>query len=293
MAILAVKNLYKSYGKVEAVKGISFEIEEGKCFGLLGPNGAGKSTTLEIIEGVRKPSSGEILFKGEKMTKELKSKLGVQFQTTALQDHMTVKEAILTFSAFYENTMSMDELVELCQLQDILNKNHKKLSGGQRQRLLLALAILNEPEIVLLDEPTTGLDPQSRKLFWNLINKIKSQNKTIILTTHYMEEAYQLCDELIIVDHGKIIARGTPKELLKKHFKGVKINLQISKSMVPKELNVKIVEESDSINILTENLNECVAKLLEHKIDLSSMEIQKYSLEDLFILLTGSELREN
>lgn len=292
MNILEVKNLKKHYPKVKAVDGISFEIPKGICFGLLGPNGAGKSTTLEIIEGVKTPTSGEVLYSGQPLSREIKHRLGVQFQSTALQDYMTVKEALKTFEAFYDSTVPMDELIETCQLQDILEKDHKKLSGGQRQRVLLALAIINNPELVMLDEPTTGLDPQSRKLFWTLIDNIKKQGKTIILTTHYMEEASSLCDDLVIVDHGKIIAHGSPQELLAKHSTGVRVSLGQKNIQLPEGVNGKIMEGPMGTEILTDDVNKCLKALVSSDIDLSQIEVKKFGLEDLFIALTGEGLRE-
>jgi ABC-2 type transport system ATP-binding protein len=218
-ALFEVRNLHKTYpGGVEAVRGLSFSLKEGICFGILGPNGAGKTTTIEICEGIQAATSGEILFRSKPLGREFKEKSGIQFQNTALQDFLQVGEIIKIFSKFYIKTLPLEEIRKLCHLDDIWKKDHKKLSGGQRQRLLLAVALVNDPDIIFLDEPTTGLDPGARRDFWDLVKTIKSRRKTIVLTTHYMEEAQVLCDELIIVDQGKIIESGSPNELILKHF---------------------------------------------------------------------------
>ncbi len=208
--ILRIEGLTKRYGQVLAVNDVSFSIPEGICFGLLGPNGAGKTTTIEIMEGISTPSSGRVLFRDKVLGKDFKSKVGIQFQNTALPEFITVRETLKLFSAFYEKPRTLDEVVDLCSLSDIMERDNRKLSGGQRQRMLLALAIIPKPEIVFLDEPTTGLDPQARRNFWDLINRIKAEHTTIILTTHYMDEAQLLCDKIAIMDKGTIRALDTP-----------------------------------------------------------------------------------
>lgn len=292
--ILEIQNLVKSYGKLTAVKGTSFKVKEGSCFGLLGPNGAGKSTTIECIEQVAKPTSGKILFKGKSVDRNFLLKLGVQFQETALPPKLKVIECLEFFCGLYPESLSISELVEMCQLEEYLNQFHDKISGGQRQRLLLAVALCHNPELIMLDEPTTGLDPQSRRNLWNLVKRIKSQGKTIILTTHYMEEAYELCDEIAIMDHGEIIAIGSPNQLLNEHFKSVVI-------VIPKKgneavLNLKnklddLQEFNETYELRTERLNETLADLAEMRLDLSGMSVRQSNLEDLFIKLTGKELR--
>ena len=209
-AIIQVKQLKKAFKDLVAVDDISFDVQQGLCFGLLGPNGAGKSTTIEMMEGIIEPDSGEITFRGKPLDDESLNGIGIQFQNTALQDFLTTKEVINMFHALYTKTLPVERIIELCQLQDFLDQDHRKLSGGQKQRLLLALALVNDPEVLFLDEPTTGLDPHARRNFWDLINAIKSQGKTIVLTTHYMDEAEYLCDHIELMDKGKIIARGRP-----------------------------------------------------------------------------------
>jgi ABC-2 type transport system ATP-binding protein len=216
--ILAIEHLRKQYGSVVAVEDVSFSIAEGICFGLLGPNGAGKTTTIEMIEGILEPSAGSILYHGAPRSRRFLQEIGIQFQSTALMDFMTVRETLQLFSQFYDRVEPLEALIHQCDLGDFLDRYANKLSGGQQQRLLLALAMINRPQLIFLDEPTTGLDPQARRNFWQLINGIKKRGATIILTTHYMDEAEQLCDELAIMDRGRIIARGSPAQLLHEHF---------------------------------------------------------------------------
>ena len=192
-ALLQVKNLVKHYPSVKAVDGIDINLQGGVCFGLLGPNGAGKTTTVEILEGITEATSGEILYKGKPVGDQFRKEAGIMFQSTALQDFITVRETLQMFASLYPRQSDLDELILRCNLTEYLDQDNRQLSGGQRQRLLLAIALVNDPDIIFLDEPTTGLDPQARRNFWDLIDDIKAQGKTIILTTHYMDEAYSLC----------------------------------------------------------------------------------------------------
>ena len=215
---LEARNLVKEYPGVLAVDGVSFGVREGTCFGLLGPNGAGKTTTVEIIEGVIRATSGEVRYYGEIAGDRFRQETGIQFQNTALQDHITVRETLEMFHALYERQADLDHVIELCSLGDLLDRDNRKLSGGQRQRLLLAVALVNRPRLVFLDEPTTGLDPQARRNFWTLVKRIREEGATIVLTTHYMDEAQVLCDEIAIMDEGKIVTQGTPEQLLFDRF---------------------------------------------------------------------------
>ncbi|ATC93609.1 ABC transporter ATP-binding protein [Pseudoalteromonas tunicata] len=288
--ILQVDELTRSFGKVNAVNGISFNVKQGTCFGLLGPNGAGKTTTIEMLEGIVKPSSGKILYQGKPLTESIYQELGIQFQHTAIQDYLTVKETLEMFGAFYHHTIALDELIELCQLEDFLQQDHRKLSGGQKQRLLLALALINDPKLIFLDEPTTGLDPHSRRLFWQLVNKIKANGKTIILTTHYMDEAEYLCDEIAIMDKGKIIALDTPDNLLKQHFKGALIKLNGSAfnhdAVMPFEYQVV----ADKILIQSADIQATLLQLINQEIALDGLQVKSATLDDLFLKLTGHGL---
>lgn len=291
--ILQVNQLYKRYKDVEAVNGISFGIRPGICFGLLGPNGAGKTTTIEMIEGVIIKSSGEILYKGKPRDKTFAQQIGIQFQSTALPDFLTVREVIELFSSFYKLPQPMEELVILCELTEFIDREANKLSGGQKQRLLLALALINDPEIVFLDEPTTGLDPQSRRKFWDLMTTIKSRGKTIVLTTHYMDEAELLCDELIIIDHGKIVVQGSPRQLLDEHLPDKRVsidhqNVSIDESGIAGKIDII----NNDIEITTTSVEQTLKDLMAQRVDMSSLRVRNPTLEDLFIHLTGHQLRD-
>ncbi len=202
-ALLRVDSLVKRYADNTAVDGLSFSVPAGCCFGLLGPNGAGKTTTIEIMEGILAPTAGTVLYRGAPLGERFRAEAGILFQKTALQDFLTVRQTLQMFRGLYDHGLSVDEVIRLCSLEKLLGRDNKKLSGGQLQRLLLGVALVNDPQILFLDEPTTGLDPQARRRFWELVQSIKAQRKTIILTTHYMEEAQLLCDEIVIVDHGR------------------------------------------------------------------------------------------
>lgn len=292
MSLLEVRNLMKNYGTVEAVRGVSFQLKEGTCFGLLGPNGAGKTTTLEIIEGIQTASSGQILYRQQVAGKRFQEKIGIQFQSTALPDFLRVYEVLKLFRSFYKNPADTDELIKWCALGEFLNQDVGELSGGQRQRVLLALGLVNDPEIIFLDEPTTGLDPQARRNFWGLIQEIKARGKTVLLTTHYMEEAYVLCDEIAIVDHGKIIAEGPPDQLLKQHFQGLAIQLAKADVQIPlKDIPGKVFEKDGIIEIQTDAVDLTLKTLVDRNVPLSSLRVRERDLEDLFLQLTGKEIR--
>ena len=291
--IISVNNLHKAYKQVKAVNGVSFEIPKGICFGLLGPNGAGKTTTVEMLEGIIDPTSGDIRYLGKPIDQQFRNAAGIMFQNTALQDYITVREALTLFANFYPQTRPLDELIEQCALGEFLDRDNRHLSGGQKQRLLLAIALINDPDIIFLDEPTTGLDPQSRRNFWELLRKIKAEDKTLLLTTHYMEEAHELCDEIAIMDNGRIIARGTPKELLRKHFQNTVITLPKSNlnsnQVALEQLQAKSVE--GHFEILSDNVEATINILMEQQIPLTHLQIREPTLEDLFLELTGHDLR--
>lgn len=289
--LLEVHNLIKHYPKVKAVNGVDLTLPSGICFGLLGPNGAGKTTTVEILEGIHQATSGEILYKGEQVAKQFRNEAGIMFQSTALQDFITVRETILMFARLYPKSTDIDKLIRRCNLTEYLDQDNRQLSGGQRQRLLLAIALVNDPDIIFLDEPTTGLDPQARRNFWDLIESIKADGKTILLTTHYMDEAYTLCDEIAIMDHGKIIAQGTPKELLARHFNDV--ILQLPAADVPESIDFHFQthKRKDIIEITTSDVNSTIKELIAKNISLAHLQIRARNLDDLFIELTGKALR--
>ena len=292
-ALLEVKNLVKYYKNVAAVNGVSFDVERGVCFGLLGPNGAGKTTTIEVIEGVITPTSGEILYKGKPRAASFKDEVGIQFQTTSLLSLLTVRETLEAFQHLYHRTVAVDDLVKLCRLEQFQNQYNDRISGGQRQRFLLALALINKPELLILDEPSTGLDPQARSNLWDLVHQIKTEGKTIILTTHYMEEAQHLCDEIVIMDYGKIIAQGTPQALIKQHSPEITVILpQKNFDFSVDSLNLPYQEVKDTIEIKTKDVNACLDLLISHHVDLTDLSVRSPNLETVFLNLTGRQLRE-
>ena len=290
--IVEVRDLVMRYPKVLAVDGVSLAIQPGECFGLLGPNGAGKTTTIEIIEGILAPTSGVVLFRGRPIDRSFHAEAGIQFQSTALQDFLTVRETLELFRRLYGRLDTMEQVIEDCALKDLLGRDTRKLSGGQRQRLLLAIALINDPTVLFLDEPTTGLDPQSRRNFWDLVDRIKRRDKTIVLTTHYMEEAYVLCDRIAIMDHGRIIAEGAPDQLLKRHYDDV--ILQLPQADFPAALaglEHKVLPNQSLVEISTADVNATILALTEQRVPLNHLRIRPRNLEDLFLELTGRELR--
>lgn len=292
-AFIQVNNLSKSFKKLHAVKGISFSVPKGICFGLLGPNGAGKTTTIEMMEGIVGMDGGEILYDGEPLSRAMNQRIGIQFQHTALQDHLTGRECLKMFASFYSHALAVEDLIELCQLADFADQDHRKLSGGQKQRLLLAIALVNDPQILFLDEPTTGLDPHARRNFWDLINRIKALGKTIVLTTHYMDEAEYLCDDIAIMDKGLIIARGAPRELLAEHFNGVLIRLrqQPLSQEVLKQCQPRLDGAYWYIN--TDKVEKTLKLLVEQQVEMDGLHVKSANLDDLFLKLTGHGLQGN
>ena len=291
--ILEVKNLVKKYDKAVAVDGISFALRQGICFGLLGPNGAGKTTTIEVIEDVIPPTAGEVFYKGAPRTPSFREEVGIQFQSTALLNFLTVRETLETFQSFFRKTATIEELVKLCRLAEFLDQYNDKISGGQRQRFLLALALINRPELLFLDEPSTGLDPQARRNLWDLIQGIKAEGKTLILTTHYMEEAQHLCDEVAIMDYGNIIAQGTPAELIHQYSRGITVVLPRHRfALKANRFPLPVREVKDTIEIKTDDVNQCLEQLISHGVDLSDITVRTPNLETVFLNLTGRKLRE-
>jgi ABC-2 type transport system ATP-binding protein len=290
--ILEVRNLIKRYPTVNAVDGVSFSVPEGICFGLLGPNGAGKTTTIEVMEGILAATSGEVLYRGELQGARFREEAGILFQKTSLQDFLTVRQTLTMFRSLYDRGLDVEEIIRLCALEKLAGRDNRKLSGGQQQRLLLAIALVNDPAILFLDEPTTGLDPQARRNFWELIQSIKARNKTIILTTHYMDEAELLCDDIAIMDGGHIIAQGGPRELLQQHFEEVLLDLPRQDfPETARQLPLKIIDSSDRVEIATQDLETTLRTLLDAHVPLKNLRIRPPNLEDLFLELTGKELR--
>jgi ABC-2 type transport system ATP-binding protein len=291
--LLEIIDIKKTFKRLCAVDGVSLSIGHGTCFGLLGPNGAGKTTLIEIIEDIIAPTSGSVRYKGNPRASGFRQEVGIMFQQTALLSFLTVTETLQTFSRLYDSTETIDHLIALCHLEEVKDRMNDRISGGQKQRLLLALALLNRPELVFLDEPSTGLDPQARRNLWDIIKTVKSQGRTLVLTTHYMEEAEKLCDDVAIMDKGKIIARGAPQELIQAHCRLA--TLSMPGEQFPRNLpglRQTVTERGDRIQIRTENVNAVIAQLLSHGVDMRSVNVNTPTLEDVFLKLTGRRLRE-
>jgi ABC-2 type transport system ATP-binding protein len=292
--LIDVRHVTKKFGKITAVDNLSLNVPQGVCFGLLGPNGAGKTTLIEIIEDIIAPTAGEIRFKGAQRTSDFREQIGIMFQQTALLSYMTIEETLRTFQSLYTQSADIHELMELCHLTEIRRQLNDKISGGQRQRLLLALALVNHPDLLFLDEPSTGLDPQARRNLWDIVETVKQQGRTIILTTHYMEEAHQLCDVVAIMDQGRIIAQGSPSQLIAQYGGG--LNLILPANALPKE-NTKVPFDvaysgGKAIIRVNDDLNQAIKRLLGLGFDLSKLEILGPNLEAVFLNLTGRRLRE-
>jgi len=289
---LEARNIVKRYPGVLAVNDVSFAVAEGACFGLLGPNGAGKTTTVEIIEGVTPATSGEVYYFGKPAGRRFREEAGIQFQNTALQDFLTVRETLEMFRRLYDRRGDLDEIVDACSLSELLDRDNRKLSGGQRQRLFLAVALVNRPRLVFLDEPTTGLDPQARRNFWKLVQRIQGGGTTIILTTHYMDEAHVLCDEIAIMDAGRIIATGNPDDLLRRRYEGLIIELPLADiSGGLAGIEHVVFENQGIVEIQTKDVTSSLEALAPHVSSLNRIKIRQANLEDLFLDLTGHSLR--
>jgi ABC-2 type transport system ATP-binding protein len=292
-ALVEAINITKKYGNVMAVDNLSLIIPRGVCFGLLGPNGAGKTTLIEIMEDIISPTAGEVRFEGEPISTSFREKIGIMFQQTALLAFMTVQETLTVFQSLYQNTQPIDELIALCHLGEIRRQLNDKISGGQRQRLLLALALINQPDLLFLDEPSTGLDPQARHNLWDIIHAIKKQQKTIVLTTHYMDEAQELCDQVAIMDHGKIVVQGTSEELIHRYTQGLTISLPKGNlEHLKMDLPFATIDLDDRMALKVDNINTAIQQLLSFGVDVSHMRIQSPNLETVFLNLTGRRLRD-
>lgn len=293
MPILEVQHLQKHYKSVVAVADVSFSVDQGSCFGLLGPNGAGKTTTMEMIENIIEPTGGSILFRGSPRDDSFRQQVGIQFQHTSLLNFLTVKETLKFYRQLYTNPQEIDWLIERCNLEPILEQRNNQLSGGQRQRLMLALALVNRPDLIFLDEPSTGLDPQARHYLWDIVDEIKADGKTIILTTHSMEEAQYLCDTIAIMDGGKIIAEGSPSELIATHCSANTIKLPRASAEAALEgLDLDCEVDASTILIRTANVDGVLTRLIGAGVDLTDMSVQSPNLEDVFLILTGKQLRD-
>jgi ABC-2 type transport system ATP-binding protein len=304
--VVNVENLVKNYGEVKAVDGLSFQVMAGETFGMLGPNGAGKTTTVEIIEGLRNADSGEVSVLGMDVAKvpaRIKQRIGVQLQAPSLLPLVNVIELLELFASFYDRSLPVNDVLKLMSLEESRRVLVKNLSGGQQQRLSVALALINDPDIAFLDEPTTGLDPQARRSLWTVIEGMRAQGKTVFLTTHYMEEAERLCDRVAVVDHGKIIASGSPRELIQAYFKENAI--EFDSDTPPPEIVMKnfpaateVLLKGKEVTIYSADMPVTMSALLKYEEQTGStgkiknLRVREATLEDVFLKLTGRTIRE-
>jgi ABC-2 type transport system ATP-binding protein len=301
---LVVKDLVKRYGDVEAVRGVSFEVSGGEIFGLLGPNGAGKTSTVECVVGLRRPDGGSIRLcdmDALQQPERVKQRVGVALQSTALQDKITPREALRLFGSFYRNRADVNQLIDRFALGEKADSPFDTLSGGQRQRLALALGFVHQPEVLFLDEPTTGLDPQSRRDLHDSILEMRREGRTVLLTTHYIEEAHALCDRIAIVDHGRVIAEGRPDDLIAKARDTQRISVRTAQPLALNELRALPAVQSasqagDQAELKTTRVSQTVIELVRlieaRNNELVDLHIHRPSLEDVFIELTGKGLRD-
>jgi ABC-2 type transport system ATP-binding protein len=303
-AVIEVQDLYKSYGPVEAVRGLSFVVQEGEVFGLLGPNGAGKTSTVEILEGLRTPDRGTVRVCGLdplQAGERFKERIGAILQSTNLPDKLRAREAIELFAQLYRKHADTNELLKRFQLEEKADAFYKDLSGGQKQRLALAMALVNDPQVIFLDEPTAGLDPQVRREIYDIIEDLKHARKTVLITTHYIEEAERLCDRVAIVDSGRVIAAGTPRELKRDAAGTTRIEVRLARPLTNGALGhidgVSDWRESEGAYVLhsarpPQTIVALVKQLEAEGNELQSLEMTSPTLEDVFIELTGRRLRE-
>jgi len=302
--VVRVRGLTKRYGDIEAVAGIDFDVARGEVFGLLGPNGAGKTTTVEILEGLRAPDGGEVSVLGLDVAQDaaaLKPRIGVSLQTAAMYPKLTVTELIDLFRSFYPKSRSTDELIDMLELGERRTAQSQILSGGQRQRLAVALALVNDPELVFLDEPTTGLDPAARRSLWDLVRRLQADGRSVLLTTHYMEEAEILCDRIAIMDHGRILEMGTVDELVSKRFQERAVQFDQLDGLSADDLaglpGVSSVKEDDGATLVyTRDVGPTIGALLAladaRGLEPKNLGIRRATLEDVFLDLTGRALRD-
>ena len=304
---LVLRRLRKAYGDVVAVDGLDLEVRSGECFGLLGPNGAGKTTTIEICEGLTQPDAGEVVILGRRWgtnDRELRELLGISLQETQFAEKLTVAETVRLFRSFYRRGPGAGEVIDLVQLGEKAGARVGQLSGGQRQRLALACALVGDPELLFLDEPTTGLDPQSRRQLWELIERFRAGGRSILLTTHYMEEAERLCDRVAIVDHGRVIAQGTPRELIAslgaEHVLefAVASGERLDTGAIAGAVGGAEPGRQDGVwRLQVSELHEAMPALLgelrRQGVQLSELRTHSATLEDVFVTLTGRQLRDD
>ena len=303
---LLCRGLVKNYGDVHAVRGLDLEVRAGECFGLLGPNGAGKTTTVEIFEGLRMPDAGDVEVLGDRWhgdNLKLRARLGIQLQETKFPEKLTVAEVVGLFRSFYPRGLTVDHVLDLVGLRDKADAQVRTLSGGQKQRLSLGCALAGDPELLFLDEPTTGLDPQSRRQTWEIVEGLKARGRTVLLTTHYMEEAARLCDRVAVVDQGTVIAVGTPRELISSLGAEHVIEFEVADGAAVEEGTLatlptveKVVRDGQVWRLTVREVHRAVAALLtslaERGIEPTALSTHHATLEDVFMALTGRRLRD-
>jgi ABC-2 type transport system ATP-binding protein len=301
---IEASGLEKRFRDVHAVRGLHLQVPRGEVFGLLGPNGAGKTTSLEMLEGLVQPDAGEVRILGldwRHHGAEIRSRIGVQFQSTQLDDKVKVREALEIFGSYYPKARKADDLLALLQLEDKAGAYQSRLSGGQRQRLALGLALVNDPELVFLDEPTTGLDPQARQSLWDLVRQLKSEGRTVLLTTHYMDEAEALCDRVGIMDHGQILQLGTPRELIaglnqpsyaEIEFQGVAPDVGPFAERLGLPVEVKAQHWTVVLSDPKRDLQQLLACVEALNLPMQQLHVRRASLEDVFLHRTGRSLRD-
>ncbi len=304
LAVVEVQDLQKYYGEIRAVDGLSFTVEPGEIFGMLGPNGAGKSTTVEILEGIRTMDGGQVRVLGldpHRETGRLRNAIGIQLQSTSLYPRLNVREQLSMFGRLYEQSRNVEEVIDLVGLRERVSGLAKDLSGGQQQRLSVGLSLMNDPELVFLDEPTTGMDPQARRHLWDVIKGMQEQGKTVMMTTHYMEEAEYLCDRVAIVDHGKIIALDRPQRLVSENFAESTITFEpdgepdlAAMKALPAVTNV--ILDDGTVELFSGDIPGTIGALLdyseEQSIQIEDLHVRRATLEDVFLKLTGRRIRD-
>jgi ABC-2 type transport system ATP-binding protein len=302
--VVRVEGLHKTYGQTRAVDGVSFDVRSGEVFGLLGPNGAGKTTTVEILEGLRTPDGGTVHVLGIDVARDpdaIKERIGVSLQTAALYPKLTVAELLDLFRGFYRRGRPSAELIAMLDLHEKRNTRTSDLSGGQRQRLAVALALVNDPEMLFLDEPTTGLDPAARRSLWDIVQSLRAEGKSIVLTTHYMEEAEILCDRLAIMDHGRILASGTVSELVDSRFRERSVRFDQVAGLDDERLAAlpgvsQVKHENGEVVLFTRDVPATIGSVLAATerlgVEPRNLAVRRATLEDLFLDLTGRGLRD-
>jgi ABC-2 type transport system ATP-binding protein len=300
---IEVFDLKKQYGTTIAVNEVSFAVGQGEVFGLLGPNGAGKTTTVECLLGLRKPDQGEVHLLGTThgaSNGKIRARIGVQLQTTGLLNNLKVREQVSLFAGLFPKSLPVDKVLDLVSLSNLGKASTKSLSGGERQRLAVALALINDPDLVFLDEPTTGLDPQARRRLWDVVRELKKKGKTVMLTTHYMEEAEQLCDRVAIMDHGQIIEMDPPASLINKHFKETAIEF-VALGEAPREQLRSLpgvghtLFENGRVTLYSQDVPRSMSSLFDlveqEALAFQDMTVRQATLEDVFLKLTGRRIR--